>query len=116
MTTHTITIPNWRPNLLNELLAVHWSKAAKRKKASGNIVRCYTAHLPKATVKRRVKLHVVLGKGQRQFDVDAPWKDLLDALVKAGMLVDDSPKWAEIVPVEFSRGDMAAVITLEDLA
>ena len=112
---HTITIPNWRPNLLNELMNCHWAKAAKLKRASRNLIGCYTAHLPKATVKRRLTLHVVLGKGQRKFDIDAPWKDLLDALVHAGMLKDDSEAWAELVPLKFSRGEMASIIILEDM-
>lgn len=115
MATYTITIPNWRPALLNELMKAHWDTRNKRKKASKNIVRCYTQHLPKAEKKRLVRLCLVLGKGQRKCDVDAPYKDLLDALVAAGMLVDDSPLWCEIAPITFMRGDMATIIQLEDM-
>jgi hypothetical protein len=45
----------------------------------------------------------LLGPRQRGADPDAYWKSLLDALVHAGLLVDDSPKWCELGPVRFER-------------
>lgn len=112
----TITIPNWHPTPLNKLIGGHWGSASKRKKADRNIITCYTHHLPKAHGKRRVTLTITLGKGQRGCDPDAYWKSLLDALVHAGQLVDDSPKWVELAPVIFNRSQVASTIQLEDIA
>ena len=50
----------------------------------------WQAKIPRATGKRRVSLHVTLGKGMREFDYDAPWKSLNDAMKHAGLIVDDS--------------------------
>jgi Holliday junction resolvase RusA-like endonuclease len=108
-----ITIPNWHPATVNQLLG-HWSIAHRRKKADCNIIRCYTQHLEKAEVKRLVRLTIILGKGQRTCDPDAYWKSLLDALVQAGQLVDDSVKWCVYEYPSFERGEMATIIELFD--
>ena len=107
-----IQIPNWHPTPLNKLLG-DWRVSSKRKKADRNLIACYTHHLPKAGQKRRVTLTIILGKGQRGCDPDAYWKSLLDALVHAGQLNDDSPKWCELAPVQFERGQMGAIIEME---
>ena len=61
------------------------------------------AKIPAATGKRQVSLHVTLGKGMREFDADAWAKSVCDALVHAGMLIDDTSQWVEIGPLTFSR-------------
>lgn len=117
--SYVITISEWNPATINQLLAGHWSKGAKLKKHDKRIV--WTASLeckvPKATVKRLVGLTINLGKGQRACDPDAYWKSLLDALVKCGMLVNDSPKWVELLPVKYTRdgGKKHTIITLTDM-
>ena len=116
MAVYTIKIPNWRPTPLNQIMGAHWAVGHKRKKADANIIRCYTRHLPTAECKRVVSLKMILGKGQRKFDDDAPWKSLLDALVQAKMLVDDSPKWCAFTAPEYERGEMPyTIITLTDI-
>lgn len=111
----TITIPNWHPMTINQLISTHWAISAKRKKVDCNLIRTYFHHLPAATKKRRVSLTIVLGKGQRGADVDAYFKVLLDGLVQSFQLVDDSKKWCELAPVKFERGDIASIIMLEDM-
>jgi len=52
---------------------------------------------PRPTGKRRVFLTRIYSGGQREFDGDnlpAGLKGPRDALVKAGYLIDDSPRWA----------------------
>jgi Holliday junction resolvase RusA-like endonuclease len=73
--------------------------------------------IPKATGKRRVSLHVTLGKGMREFDDDAWQKSTLDAMKHAGLIVDDSSRYVETGPVTFSRDRQGwgTRITLEDL-
>lgn len=112
----TVTIPNWHPTTTNQLLGNHWAVSAKRKKADCNLIRTYLHHHKPATQKRRVSLTIVLGKGQRGADVDAYWKVLLDGIVQSFQLVDDSKNWCELDPVKFERGDIATIITLEDIA
>jgi hypothetical protein len=117
MATHTLTVPNWHPARVNELLG-HWRKAHRLKSADRNtvVLEAYRQGVPKARGKRRVHLEIVLGPGQRGADPDAFWKSSLDALVRAGLLVDDRKECVELAPVTFSRGERkATVITLTDL-
>lgn len=59
---------------------------------------------------------IQLGKGQRAADPDGQWKVTLDALVKAGLLVDDNRQGVELMPVQFTRGAIKATeIVLEDM-
>lgn len=114
----TIRIDGWRPARLNELLTTHWAVAARRKKADALqiLIACQNQCVSKALGKRRVTLHWTLEKGERTPDADGLWKSLLDALVHAGRLRDDNPKWCECAPVTFKRGEVRGVeITLEDL-
>ena len=113
----TLTIPGWRPATLNELLSGHWRKAARLKKQDAEIIAaaCWMARLPKAAGKRRVSLRLTLPPRQRRWDKDALWKSLLDGLVKAGALVNDSPNWCEPGEVVYQRGDrLVTEIILED--
>jgi hypothetical protein len=96
MTIHTLDIPRWRPALLNELMRSVKSKI-RLKKLDREMVwgSALEQKIPKATGKRRVSLHVTLGKGMREFDYDAPWKSLNDAMKHAGLIVDDSCQYLE---------------------
>jgi hypothetical protein len=53
----------------------------------------------------------------REFDYDAPWKSLNDALKHAKLIVDDSCQYLEQEPVTFSCDPKAwgTRITLEEL-
>lgn len=116
--THTLTIPNWQPTRTNTLMNCHWATRArfKRNDAALVTVASHEAGIPVATGKRRVGLHLTLGPRQRAADPDAYWKSLLDALVHAGLLVDDNRQNVELSPVTFGRGHArATTITLEDL-
>jgi hypothetical protein len=113
---HRIELPGFAPVLLNQLLHCHWAVAAKRKKAWTRTIGLFSDNVPRAAGKRRVSLVVTLPPRGRKFDPDAPWKALLDALVRLGLLVDDSPKWVELGSVTFERGpSKATTIILEDI-
>jgi hypothetical protein len=115
---HTLRIENWHPVTLNQLVAWPWPMVRRRKKNDREIVggEALARRVPRATGKRRVGLHLILGPRQRGCDVDAYHKSLLDALVAAGLLIDDSPRWCELAPVTYERATRrAAVITLEDI-
>ena len=113
----TLEVPGWVPCELNKLLG-HWGNAASRKKHDREIIaRAVLAYaVPPATCKRIVSLLIVLPKGQRAYDPDAPWKSLLDALVSAGALKNDSRAWVQAQPVRFARGEgLTTFITLQDV-
>lgn len=112
---HEITIAKWRPVLHNEAQRMHYHTRARKKKQDEAIIAFHALQYPQATGKRKVSLHFILGKGEREFDVDAPWKNLLDGLVKCGALVDDSAKWCEQGGISFERGEKATIIKLVDI-
>lgn len=118
MAEFIIKIPNWHPHRLNELMNVHWAKAAKMKKEDFRKIWTYAIGKPRAETKRELELTIILKKGQRSGDPDAYSKSLNDALVKAKLLVNDSPKWLRILPVNYERaaiGEWGTVITMRDV-
>jgi hypothetical protein len=76
---------------------------------------------PPATGKRRVTWERILGPRQREFDepnLIGGLKPLLDGMVRAGLLVDDSPRWYEGVyrQVTGNRQDGPAIrVTIEEV-
>jgi hypothetical protein len=118
MTIYVLEIPRWPPALLNELMRSVKDKI-RLKKLDREMVCAYAwqAKIPRATGKRRVSLHVTLGKGQRGADADAYFKSLLDACKHAGLILDDSSRYVELAPVTFSRDwkNWGTVIRLEDV-
>ena len=114
MAMHEIKIHDWHPASLNKLVNSHFMVAHKLKKQDKVEVRYASNHIPKATVKRRVELIIELGKGQRACDPDAYFKRLGDALVNAGLLVNDSHKWVEWSPVQYVRAKKSTTIRLYD--
>ena len=93
-----------------------WAEANKLKKRDKVEVKYASNHIPKAEKKRRVELIIELSKGQRACDPDAYFKSLGDALVNAGLLVNDSHKWVEWMPVKFVRGKKSTTVRLYDCA
>jgi len=112
---HEIMILGWHPAALNQYIGKKWYVGHKLKKLDKYMIRAHTLNLPKAKTKRRVDLHIMLGKGQKKRDPDAYWKSLLDALVHAKMLTDDNHAGVELGAVSYSRGKMATLIVLTDL-
>lgn len=115
---HEIIIENWHPTRLNQLLGCyHWSQANRLKKADAKMLAAYSRHVEKAAGKRRVTLTITMAPKMRCADVDAFWKSLLDGLVRNHLLIDDSPKWCEIMPVVYERGPVKkTTIRLYDCA
>lgn len=116
-----IEIPRFHPVLLNRLLKAHPLKRATLRRNDDAMIAiyCRLAGVPRARrVKRRVHLTYVKRKGQggKTPDDDGLWKSLLDALVNAGVLYDDSPDWVETTPVKHERAaEKATIIELEDV-
>lgn len=116
MSKHTITILNWQPATINELMRSVKARI-RLKKSDRMIVACFAknAAIPEAKTKRKIRLLITLGPRQRGADADAYWKSCLDALVQAKLLRGDSKEWVELLPVEYQRGSARATrIELED--
>lgn len=113
-----LIIPEWRPMRLNETMGRHFHVIGRRKKQDRAIVwaYCLKERAPAATGKRRVSLEITLSGRQKEADIDAYQKSVLDSLVHAKMLIDDSGKWAEWGGVTYRRGKQGkTVIILEDV-
>jgi Holliday junction resolvase RusA-like endonuclease len=88
----------------------------KRRDRQWLALACRNAEVKPASGKRRVSLTVLLAKGTRRRDPDAWWKSILDALVHARALLNDSGAWVELGPVKDVRADRnGMVLLIEDL-
>lgn len=120
MARYSITIPDFHPATVNELTA-SVKQRIRLKKRDRDFITTYVrlkGGVPLAAGRRRVGLTIHLTPGQRRCDVDGYWKSLLDALSFNDLIVNDSPVWLEITPVEFDperRDRMATTVTIEDL-
>lgn len=117
--TYYLLIPDWHPTLDNRLVGRNRFAAQRLKTADALMVLRYAQanQLPPATGKRRVEITMTGWRRGRLPDPTAPLKSLLDALVHAKMLVDDSGKWAEVPPPRFFRDPRKeTLIALTDLA
>ena len=118
MAVYRLRIERWQPAPLNSLINCHWATAARRKRVDKNMIAhyCKTARIPLAPGPREVSLLVTLGPKQRAPDPDSLWKSTLDALVHAGMLIDDNRQYVRQGSVDFERGsERATLITLTDI-
>jgi hypothetical protein len=124
---YTLRIPNWTPTLTNRLLSMHWGASGRAKRLDAQMIAAYAKMrgiysarsgpiVPFCGIKRRVSLEVHGWSRGRKPDPDAFWKSLLDGLVKADLLVDDSAQWCECGPVQIVQDtEKYTVIKLEDI-
>jgi Holliday junction resolvase RusA-like endonuclease len=118
MSVHRLWIPHWRPTALNRILYSTVRARIALKRADAEIVRGYAllTGTPAATGPRRVSLEITLHGRQREADVDAYWKIVLDALVSAKLLLGDDIRSARLGEVSYRRGgDWGTAIVLEEL-
>lgn len=72
--------------------------------------------LPVATTKRRVHATFVFKDRRRRDRSNYAGKVIEDSMVRAGLLVDDSPEWFEWGRVEFEKGpEPAVILEFEDM-
>jgi hypothetical protein len=116
---YELHIPGWRPALDNELFRLHWSRRLSRKRHDAQVLATAALALgvPRATGPRRLGV-TIYGRYHRGAvpDDPAPYKSLLDGLVHAGLLVDDSAEYLELVwPPHYLPGPRATHLTLEEI-
>jgi hypothetical protein len=106
---------------VNQLIGNRWRRS-HLKRADRDLVSAYVIWHglpqpadPKEIPPRRVSLVVTTVRG-RDPDPDNLMKSLLDSLVWARALRDDSARWCRLGPVTFERGKvLSTTIILEDL-
>lgn len=116
--SHILVIPNWHPASVNQLLKVHWRRRKSLKDVDVQMVGVYARQerVPRAAGKRKIRVIITLGRGQRACDPDNYMKCLLDALKRSGLIKDDNRQWLECEPMEFNRAnEKATTIILEDM-
>lgn len=112
-----VTIPGWHPTWTNKLIGCHRMKAHRLKQADAKRIadEAVVAGVTRATGRRRVGVVVQFDRSGRRPDPDNVNKSLRDAIAAAGLVVDDSAKWAEFTEPVIQNGKKATVITLEDI-
>ena len=116
--TYTLVIPRYLVPTTNQLFRGTLRRRMRLGRECRELVAGYFAGsgIPRAEGRRRVSLRLTLGPRNRPRDVDSSWKAALDACVRCGALVDDSPAWCELGTFEAVRGpEPATAIVLEDL-
>jgi Holliday junction resolvase RusA-like endonuclease len=115
---YVVRVPGWHPAGINRLLRMHPIKRWRVLRSDAEMVATYArlSRVPKAAGPRRVGLTLVLAGNDRRRDNDNTWKSVLDALVKAGLILDDGPEHLETEPVTYLRADeRGTVIRLTEL-
>lgn len=122
-TVHRLLIPHWHPPAMNQWVGRKWVVKHRLRCQASQMLAAYAfvQGVPKARGRRRVTLTVTLRPAQRRRgcrpDPDAYGKLFLDALVQAGLLVDDAAEWVEFLPVRFAdEGEWGTEVMLEDLS
>lgn len=116
---YEIFIPRWAPPSLNRCRGRHWSAEHRLKKEAAAFVGTYALanRVPDAAGRRRVAVVVTLPPGAPARDLDNLDKILLDALVRARLLLDDGARGLDgRLGVEFRRGEEeSTTLILEDV-
>ncbi len=110
---------------LNEIIGAarsHWAASSKQKRAATDLCRFWVNAARLTPVSRPVKIHFDWYEPTRRRDPDnlrAGSKFLLDSLVEAGILPNDSRKWIVALSDTFHEADKAnprIEVTIEEAA
>lgn len=115
--THQLVLPQFTPTPLNRLMRGRRRDRIRLARGDRDLVAHYAREqeIPRAETPRRVSLVVTMPEGTRRPDPDSLWKSLLDALVEAGLLVNDSARWVELGTIKWDRGERQTTVSLENL-
>jgi hypothetical protein len=115
VTVHRLVVPDFCPTPLHRLMRGRIRDRIRFSRRDRDLICFYAKEqgLPLATARRRVSI-VITGT---RADPDGLLKSLLDGLVHAGLLVDDSSRWLELGGLEVSvSGPRTTTVLMEDLA
>ncbi len=102
---YILEIPGYLPLSLNRLMRSRKLRMSEPKRAADHFtLAALVFRVPKATGKRRVSLVFTVQKGKPKPDPDNLVKVVLDGLVKAGVLVDDSDEWCQLGGIRMEVG------------
>lgn len=114
---YEVVVPGWRPPTVNALFRGTFRDRMRLEASCKRVVgkACAEHGVAPALARRRVSLSIGLGPGQREFDRDAPYKALFDALVACGALTCDRCEGVEIGTLDFYRSPKGVTtIVIED--
>lgn len=114
----TLVLDNYHPLSVNKLLSTHPHRRSKIKRAEYDVIagEALRQRITKAATKRRVTIRCEGWPRGTVPDSDNLRKCFFDALVAAGLLIDDSPAWCEQGPLDVVRAKgWRTVIVLEDV-
>ena len=117
MAIYTITIPDYLPLSINQLIGRHHMVTHQRKQLHLEIIvrHAQAQGVPRATGPRRVSL-ILTVRGGRRPDRDNIRKVVIEGLVASGALVDDNPDWCSEGSIEYRWGKgRQTEIILEDV-
>ena len=112
-----IWLPIATPSL-NEVNGWHWAKKHKWTKQIGLLVRLTRARRAEVAWVRERRMQVTITRyGSRELDDDnfrGGCKGLIDALVREGVILDDSPRWVTVtyVQVKCSRKEARTMVSV----
>lgn len=115
---YIVHVPAWLPATGNKILRSHWSVESRSKSTgvTAMMLAAKTARVPAARGPRRAAALLTGWRHGKMPDADAFDKCLLDVLVRAGLLVDDSPRFlVGRLAVWTRRGRDATTIALWDV-
>ena len=110
-----IVMAGYRPPSLNDYVRAHWRKRSKMVAIAMQLIfadlwtkdSVNRARAIKPDVKRIVEIEITNAGRDRDMDHDNAQKIILDAIVRNGLLRDDSAKWCSSF-VTFRRGSARA--------
>jgi Holliday junction resolvase RusA-like endonuclease len=114
--TAVFVVPDFLPTSANRLMRMHYSARNRALKGDAELVAVYAlqAGVAKAVGKRRLRM--TFTSNDSLPDPDNCLKSLLDSLVKARLLLDDSPSYVELAAVSVKRGERRmTTVELEDV-
>lgn len=116
---YRVSIPRWRPALLDELTSFSLRKRMRCKRIDRDMIAYYLGphhgNVPVATGRRRVWLEIQRPRPMFP-DTDNIWKSILDALVYHDFLIDDCKEaHAKEDPIYTPGPILLTTIVLEDL-
>lgn len=116
MYSNTIVIPGWKPPTLNSTMRGTIRDRIRHGKSCRRVIAAAALGVARARTARRVTLSITFPNRRHLPDVDSFSKVVLDALVHAKMLLDDSYAFVEWMPPIYEIGDrLETAILLEDI-
>lgn len=119
MTKQTVTIYGRLPSL-NEVINTHWANYYRKKKTTSESIMWEIKEAGIVPVQGKARVTIQCYEQDHRRDEDnviaTSGKIILDALVKMGIIHNDSPKWCRYIPmpVQYDKDNPRIVVEVEE--